>query len=164
MVLYFHPKGLYFHPTWISLGAVKGALEGLKVNWIMPLPCLQLSSGFPLPFKHNPAPFQAGLALSQLFTPHPLPVLTWSTLLHSAPTAPAILRFLKCGRFVLVIGPFLLVVSFFQIAFSPHLCVIGFSHMGLREPLHDQLSRRARPLPAPQPLLIPLTSFFFKSL
>lgn len=32
--------------------------------------------------------------------------------------------------------------------------------MGLREPLHDQLSRRARPLPAPQPLLIPLTLFF----
>lgn len=71
-----------------------------------------------------------------------------------------ILRFLKCRRFVLVIGSFLLVVSFFQNDFSPHLCMIGFSHMGLREPLHDQLSRRARPLPAPQPLVIPLTLFF----
>lgn len=117
MVLYFHPKGLYFHPTWISLGAVKGALEGLKVNWIMLLPCLQFSSGFPLPFNHNPTPFQAGLALSQLFTPHPLPVLTWSTLLHAAPTAPAILRFLNCGRFVLVFGSFLLVVSFSRMPF-----------------------------------------------
>lgn len=132
------------------------ALGGLKVNWIAAAPRFTTFQWLPLPFSHNPTPFPGGPPPSPNLYQSSPGLLGFSPIQASPhPGFTPIQRnhnLSKTPQVRLVPGPF--GMSSFQ-AFHPDFCMTGFSHLGLREPLPDQLSRTAPPLPALQPLLNP---------